>query len=157
MSSRQSRDSVPCARLPYTPPFDWEFFLAFHGARALPGVEQVDGDCYRRTVRCGDYVGRLGLQPVADDALVLSLTPHNDGALAALSVQVRRAFDLDADPAPIAAHLATDPLLKVLLARRPGLRVAGSVDGFEQAVRAILGQQISVRATIKEPHLPKLM
>ncbi len=142
----QSRDRVPCARLPYTPPFDWNFFLIFHGARALPGVEQVDGDCYRRTVRCGDYVGRLSLQPVADDALRLSLTPHDDDALAALIAPVRRAFDLDTDPAPIVAHLGCDPFLKSLLARRPGLRVAGSVDGFEQAVRAILGQQISVRA-----------
>ena len=112
----------------------------------MPGVEQVEGDCYRRTVRCGDYVGRLSLQPVATNALALSVTPHDDAALTALIARVRRAFDLDVDPAPIALHLACDPVLQSLLARRPGLRVAGSVDGFEQAVRAILGQQISVRA-----------
>ena len=112
----------------------------------MPGVEQVEGDCYRRTVRCGDYVGRLSLQPVAANALALSVTPHDDAALTALIARVRRAFDLDVDPAPIALHLACDPVLQPLLARRPGLRVAGSVDGFEQAVRAILGQQISVRA-----------
>jgi AraC family transcriptional regulator, regulatory protein of adaptative response / DNA-3-methyladenine glycosylase II len=142
----QSRANAPCAQLPYTPPFDWDFFLIFHRARALPGVEQVDGDCYRRTVRSGDYVGRLCLQPATGNVLTLSLSPHDDDALAALIPRVRRAFDLDADPGPIAAHLAHDPLLKTLLTRRPGLRVAGSVDGFEQAVRAILGQQISVRA-----------
>lgn len=146
MAARASHEHPPFARLRYTPPFDWDFFLIFHRARALPGVEQVDGDCYRRTVRCGEYVGRLRLLPSADDALALSITPHDDDALAALVARVRRAFDLDADPAPIAAHLAQDPALQTLLTQRPGLRVAGSVDGFEQAVRAILGQQISVRA-----------
>ena len=146
MSRAQPRGTPPSARLSYTPPFDWDFFLVFHHTRALPGVEQVNGQCYRRTVRCGDYVGRLCVTPSTDAALELILTPHDDAALAALIPHVRRAFDLDADPAPIAAHLRRDGMLKSLLARRPGLRVAGSVDGFEQAVRAILGQQISVRA-----------
>ena len=146
MAATTSRDGAPFARLHYTPPFDWGFFLVFHRARALPGVEHVEGDCYRRTVRCGEYVGRLRLLPFASDALALSITPHDDEALAALVTRVRHAFDLDTDPAPIAAHLAQDPALQILLTRRPGLRVAGSVDGFEQAVRAILGQQISVRA-----------
>ena len=146
MSRAQPRGTLPSARLSYTPPFDWDFFLVFHQARALPGVEQIDGACYRRTVRCGDYVGRLRLRPCDDYALELTLTPHDDTALAALMPRVRRAFDLDADPAPIAAHLGRDVVLQALLAQRPGLRVAGSIDGFEQAVRAILGQQISVRA-----------
>lgn len=146
MTAAVSRKHPPFARLHYTPPFDWDFFLVFHRARALPGVEHVEGDCYRRTVRCGEYVGRLRLLPIADDALALSITPHDDETLAALVTRVRRAFDLDTDPAPIAAHLTQDPVLQTLLTRRPGLRVAGSVDGFEQAVRAILGQQISVRA-----------
>ena len=146
MSQAQPRGALRSARLSYTPPFDWDFFLLFHQARALPGVEQVDGQCYRRSVRCGDYVGRLSLRPCADNGLELTLTPHDDTALAALMPRVRRAFDLDTDPAPMAAHLGRDAVLQALLARRPGLRVAGSIDGFEQAVRAILGQQISVRA-----------
>lgn len=134
------------ARLRYTPPLDWAFFLDFHRARALPGVEQVDGECYRRTVRCGAYLGRLEVAPDGSDALRITVSPHDDNALALLVPRVRRAFDLDVDLAPIAAHLRRDAHLGALLARRPGVRVAGSVDGFEQAVRAILGQQISVTA-----------
>ena len=134
------------ARLNFTRPFDWDFLLIFHRARALPGVEQVAGNSYRRTVRCDDYLGRMQITLAADTALELRLSPHDSSALSQLIPRVRRAFDLDADPAPIAAHLAQDPHLAKLLARRPGLRVAGSVDGFEQAVRAILGQQISVTA-----------
>lgn len=134
------------ARLEFEPPFDWSFFLAFHRARALPGVERVDGERYRRTVRCGDYVGRVCIETAQDHALLVTLTPHDDAALAMLLPRVRRAFDLDVDLAPIAAHLGRDARLAELLLRRPGLRVAGSLDGFEQAVRAILGQQISVTA-----------
>ena len=137
---------APSARLSYTPPLDWSFFLDFHRARALPGVEQVDGECYRRTVRCGDYVGRLSVAPDGDNALRISLSPHDDTALALLIPRVRRAFDLDVDLAPIAALLGRDAHLAALIAKRPGVRVAGSVDGFEQSVRAILGQQISVTA-----------
>ena len=146
MSSGAPRAGPSSLRLKLTPPFDWAFFLTFHRARALPGVEQVDGACYRRTVRCGDYLGRLCIAPQGDHALEITLTPHHDKALAMIVPRVRRAFDLDAELAPMTAHLAADPHLRNLLARRPGLRVAGSVDGFEQAVRAILGQQISVTA-----------
>ena len=146
MSSRAPRVGQSSLRLKLTPPFDWAFFLTFHRARALPGVEQVDGDRYRRTVRCGDYVGRLCIASQDGHALEITLTPHDDKALAMIVPRVRRAFDLDADLGPIRAHLVADPDLRNLLARRPGLRVAGSVDGFEQAVRAILGQQISVTA-----------
>ncbi len=146
MSSRTPRADQSSALLRFVPPFDWEFFLIFHRARALPGVEQVDGDRYRRTVRCGDYVGRLSVAPQGDHALEITLTPHDDQALAMIAPRVRRAFDLDAELAPMTAHLVADPHLRGLLARRPGLRVAGSVDGFEQSVRAILGQQISVTA-----------
>lgn len=139
-------EATGSARLAFEPPFDWPFFLAFHRARALPGVEQVDGERYRRTVRCGDYLGRVCIELTHDNALRVSLTPHDEAALALLLPRVRRAFDLDADLAPIAAHLGRDPRLGQLLNQRPGMRVAGSLDGFEQAVRAILGQQISVVA-----------
>ena len=136
-----------CTRLEFKPPFDWPFFLAFHRARALPGVEQVAGNSYRRTVRCGDYVGRLQVTLAEDaNALVIRLTPQDPDALAMIIPRVRRAFDLDAELAPISQHLGSDAALAALLAKRPGIRVAGSVDGFEQSVRAILGQQISVTA-----------
>lgn len=138
--------AVSAARLSFEPPLDWAFFLAFHRARALPGVEAVEGESYRRVVRVGDYLGRMSLARVAVNALELRLAPADDGALAALLPRVRRAFDLDVNLAPIAAHLGQDAALAPLVAARPGLRVAGSVDGFEQAVRAVLGQQISVRA-----------
>jgi 3-methyladenine DNA glycosylase/8-oxoguanine DNA glycosylase len=132
--------------LPYRPPLDWDFFLAFHRARALPGVECVSGDCYARVARVGERIVTVAVSPARGARLAVALTPPDEALIAPLTPLLRRAFDLDADPAAIAAHLARDPLLRPRLERRPGLRVAGSVDAFEQAVRAILGQQISVAA-----------
>ena len=146
MAAKELADRASTVRLSYRPPFDWDFFLAFHAARALPGVEHVSCRSYWRVVRVGDYLGCLQVTGAAADSLSATLMPADDGALATLVPALRRAFDLDADPAQVQAGLAHDVLLQPLLAARPGLRVAGSVDPFEQAVRAILGQQISVVA-----------
>ncbi|MBX9607910.1 MAG: DNA-3-methyladenine glycosylase 2 family protein, partial [Gammaproteobacteria bacterium] len=110
--------AVSTARLPFEPPLDWAFFLAFHRARALPGVEVVEGEDYRRVVRVGDYLGRMSLTRVAVNALELRLAPADDRALAALLPRVRRAFDLDTTLAPIVAHLGQDAALAPLVAAR---------------------------------------
>ena len=133
-------------RLPFRAPLDWSALLRFLSPRATPGVEQIDGEAYRRTIRLGDGLGTLEVRPIAG-ASQLQLRvwlPDFDGVHQIVS-SARRLFDLDADPRPIAAQLARDPRLAASLARRPGLRVPGAWDPFEVAVRIVLGQQVTVR------------
>lgn len=110
---------------PYRAPFDWDGIVAWLGARAIPGVEQIENGVYTR--------GRVRAW-------------HEDGAVHATGAgaRVRRLFDLDADPALIAKTFARDRMLAPLLRRKPGVRVPGAWDPFELAVRAIVGQQVSV-------------
>jgi AraC family transcriptional regulator, regulatory protein of adaptative response / DNA-3-methyladenine glycosylase II len=133
-------------RLAYRPPYDWDSVLAFLGARATPGVESVDGIRYRRTVQVD---GKNGLLDVSNQEPASSLGVEvrfaDPRALLLIAERVRRMFDLGADPAVIGEHLRADPLLRSRLTRHPGIRTPGAWDGFELAVRAILGQQISVR------------
>ena len=134
-------------RLDYRPPYDWAALRAFLAARAIPGVEAVDGDAYRRVVHAGDVVGTIEVRPAAGRAaLVLAVSPALVPALMPVVARVRRLFDLDARPDVIARVLGRDPALAPLVAARPGLRVPGALDGFEAAVRALLGQQVSVAA-----------
>jgi AraC family transcriptional regulator of adaptative response / DNA-3-methyladenine glycosylase II len=136
-------------RVPYRPPLAWEPMLAFLAARAIPGVESVDGDAgiYRRTI---DFDGAPGVIEVFDepDVNALRLRAHlpSIDSVVHLVAGVRRLFDLDADPTVIDAHLARDPSLRRLVRARRGLRVPGALDPFELGVRAVLGQQVSVRA-----------
>ena len=130
-------------RLAARPPFDGEGLLTWLGRRTIPGVEEVDMSRYRRTITLPHAVGILEVEPTAKDVkLRLRLDDLRD--LSALVQRVRHLFDLDADPGAINTVLAEDDMLAPLVAMRPGLRVPGTVDGFEMAVRAILGQQISV-------------
>jgi len=131
-------------RLAYRPPYDWPALVAFLGARAIPGLEAVGAGGYRRNVENG----RLEVRPDRGNALALTLTPfrRERGELVEIAGRVRRMFDLDADPLQIAATLAADPLLGPSVRARPGLRIPGAWDSFEACVRAILGQQVSVRA-----------
>jgi AraC family transcriptional regulator of adaptative response / DNA-3-methyladenine glycosylase II len=132
--------------LPCRPPFEAASLLRFLAARAIPGVEHVDASGYRRTIRTDGEAGALELRPNADGASVsLRLEILSPIGLPAIVARARRLFDLDADPLPIAAHLGRSALLAPRVARRPGLRVPGSWDPFEVAVRAILGQQVTVR------------
>jgi AraC family transcriptional regulator, regulatory protein of adaptative response / DNA-3-methyladenine glycosylase II len=134
-------------RLAYRPPYDWEAVLTFLQARATPGVESVEESRYRRTITVDGAHGVIDvsrLEPGA--ALGLEVRFPNPRALLSIVERVRRLFDLGADPAVIGEHLGADPLLRGPLARHPGIRMPGAWDGFELAVRAILGQQISVRA-----------
>jgi len=131
--------------LPYEPPYDWDAMLAFLAGRAIPGIEQVAGGVYRRTLAIGDAHGTVEIahEPAASRLRATIRFPRVE-SLWAIVARVRRVFDLAADLPAITRHLARDPLLAPLVAARPGLRVPGGWDGFELAVRAILGQQISV-------------
>jgi AraC family transcriptional regulator, regulatory protein of adaptative response / DNA-3-methyladenine glycosylase II len=134
-------------RLAYRPPYEWDTVLAFLRARATPGVELVDARGYRRTIALDGKTGTLAVTHAdAGPALVLDVRFPDPRALLFIVERVRRMFDLGADPAVIAEHLGGDPLLRRRLAVHPGIRTPGAWDGFELAVRAILGQQISVRA-----------
>jgi AraC family transcriptional regulator of adaptative response / DNA-3-methyladenine glycosylase II len=132
-------------RLQYRPPFDSESLLVYLGRRALPGVEEVVHGRYRRTIVLPQSRGIIELEPVVEtNSILLHLQLSDLSDLNLLVHRCRQVFDLDADPAAISEVLAADPVLASLIAARPGLRVPGAVNGFELAVRAILGQQVSV-------------
>ena len=140
----RSRRGEFVMHLLYRPPFDWSALIAFLGARATPGVEVVGKAFYKRTV---DSDGGIGVVDVRHDqentCLVVRMAlPKHEGLLRAVE-RVRRIFDMGADPLQIATHLSRDCRLKPLLNQRPGLRVPGVWDGFEIAVRAILGQRLT--------------
>jgi AraC family transcriptional regulator, regulatory protein of adaptative response / DNA-3-methyladenine glycosylase II len=123
---------------------DLEATLAFLGRRAIPTVETYEPGWYTRTVRALGGPARIGL--AAGEAAVtchVELTDERD--LDLVVAGVRRLLDLDADPAAVDGRLGGDPLLAAQVAMRPGLRAPGAVDGFEMAIRAVVGQQISVR------------
>jgi AraC family transcriptional regulator of adaptative response / DNA-3-methyladenine glycosylase II len=132
-------------RLPFRAPYDWDGVLEFLAARAIPGVETVADGTYRRTVAIGDVRGGVAVR-FAGDHLRATVALSDVAMLPRVVARLRRVFDVGADPAAIAAQLSVDPRLAPLVAARPGLRVPGAFDGFELAVRAILGQQITVRA-----------
>jgi AraC family transcriptional regulator of adaptative response / DNA-3-methyladenine glycosylase II len=134
-------------RLAARPPFAGAALMRFLGDRAIPGVEMVSGDRYRRLVTMGERVGWVEAaldpeRPGVEVRVDVALLP----ALGEVLARLRALFDLDARPDVIDAHLGDDPVLRPLVARQPGLRVAGAFDPFELSVRAILGQQVSVRA-----------
>jgi AraC family transcriptional regulator of adaptative response / DNA-3-methyladenine glycosylase II len=134
-------------RLAYRPPYDWRAILAFLRVRATPGVEEADGVSYRRTIAVGGFAGHIEVRHARNaNALELEVRFPNPHALLHIVTRVRQIFDLGADPSVISPHLRRDPLLARLLARHRGLRVPGAWDGFEVAVRAVLGQQVSVAA-----------
>jgi AraC family transcriptional regulator of adaptative response / DNA-3-methyladenine glycosylase II len=134
-------------QLGYRPPFDWAGLLDFLGARALTGVERVEGDAYLRTVRLGAHTGWVRIRHAPKQRALLVEFPHAlTPVLPALLGRLRNLFDLSARPDLIAAQLGRDPLLAKSVKQRPGLRVPGAFDGFELALRAVLGQQVTVRA-----------
>ena len=133
-------------QLAYRPPLDWHGLTTFLGDRAMQGVEAVREDEYLRTVRLGRYSGWIRVRHEARKrALVVELTHALTPVLPALLGRLRNLFDLTARPDIIAAQLERDQRLAALVTRNPGLRVPGAFDGFELAVRAILGQQVTVK------------
>lgn len=134
-------------RLAYRPPYDWPHMRDFLAARAITGVERVDARGYARTVACEGGCALICVNALpGKDALELRVRGAPPAALLQLASVARRVFDLAADPARIGVELATDPLVGPLVRQRPGLRIAGAWDAFECAVRAVLGQQVSVAA-----------
>jgi len=131
-------------RLDYRPPLAWDALLKFLAFRAIPGVEAVAGGAYHRTA---ELDGRRGWVSVAHDGgrLAAAVSASLLGALMPLVARLRSLFDLDAHPAQVDAVLKKHPVLRARVRRHPGLRVPGAFDGFETAVRAVLGQQISVK------------
>jgi AraC family transcriptional regulator of adaptative response / DNA-3-methyladenine glycosylase II len=133
--------------LAYRAPYDWPAMLGHLARRAIPGVERVQEDAYLRTVAVGAHRGWLAVAPdPARAALRVTVATSLAPALMSVVARLRRLFDLDAQPAAIAAHLGRDPRLAAHVRARPGLRVAGAFDPFEAAARAVLGQQVSVAA-----------
>jgi AraC family transcriptional regulator of adaptative response / DNA-3-methyladenine glycosylase II len=120
--------------------------LAFLALRAIPGVERVASGRYARTIGLANAIGTIEVSRAPHDRLTVAIRFPKISALPHIISRVRRVFDLAADPAAIAADLSRDPALATLVAARPGLRVPGAWDGFELAIRAILGQQITVPA-----------
>jgi AraC family transcriptional regulator of adaptative response / DNA-3-methyladenine glycosylase II len=134
-------------QLSYRPPYDWEGVLAFLAARSLKGIEWVTAESYARTVRLGDAKGWIRVkQSRKKHALMLAFTHTLTPALPALLSRVRALFDLNARPDMISKHLARDERLARAVKRNPGMRVPGAFNGFELGLRAILGQQITVKA-----------
>jgi AraC family transcriptional regulator, regulatory protein of adaptative response / DNA-3-methyladenine glycosylase II len=134
-------------RLAYRPPFDFAAQLDFLRSRTLEGVERIEDDSYLRLVGSRERPGWLCVRHApAGHALELRVGNVAATGLPGLVRRVRRMFDLDADPRTIAAALSGDPTLAESVRRHPGLRLPGAWDGFETAVRAVLGQQVSVAA-----------
>jgi AraC family transcriptional regulator of adaptative response / DNA-3-methyladenine glycosylase II len=132
-------------RLPYRPPLAWGRLLAYLRARATPGVEAVEGRVYARSLRLGSASGVVALEDDPDRAqLVLHLPVALLDSVTAAVERAHDLADLDADPLAIETALAPDPVVGGLVAKTPGLRVPGTFDPFELAVRAILGQQVTV-------------
>ncbi len=135
--------------LRYHPPYDWPAMLEFLRRRAIAGIERVTADGYARTVQLDGVQGTVAVRLGDRNALRATVRFPRLSALPALIARLRRVFDLAADPVAIAAHLAQDPVLAPLVKERPGLRVPGAWDGFELAIRAVLGQQITVSAAVR--------
>jgi AraC family transcriptional regulator, regulatory protein of adaptative response / DNA-3-methyladenine glycosylase II len=146
-NSARHEEKAVTLRLRYRPPYDWDCMLGFLRARAVPGVEIVEDGRYLRTVEEGGAMGSIEVTHLPDrQSLAVSISFPDVRLLPAIVARVRRLFDLGADIETIDDHLSRDPVLAPLVAQRPGLRAPGSWDGFEIAVRAVLGQQISVVA-----------
>jgi AraC family transcriptional regulator of adaptative response / DNA-3-methyladenine glycosylase II len=137
-------------RLRFRPPLPWEALLAFLAARATPGVEEVGDGAYRRTFELDGAQGVVEVRAVAGrQHLLAKIRLAAPVPLIRIAERLRSLFDLGADPCAIEARLRTDPRLARRLAALPGVRVPGAFEGFELAVRAVLGQQVSVAAATK--------
>ena len=134
-------------QLSYRPPYDWKGVLAFLAARALKGIEHVTHSSYARTVQLGEAKGWIKVtQSKKKHALMVEFTHSLTPMLPALLSRVRALFDLNARPDLIAKHLSKDARLAPAVKASPGLRVPGAFNGFELGLRAILGQQVTVKA-----------
>jgi AraC family transcriptional regulator of adaptative response / DNA-3-methyladenine glycosylase II len=150
--ARASASDAITLRIGLRPPFNWPQLLGYLAFRAMPGVEEISDRHYRRSFRLGQTRGLLhvtqGAKPNSLDVAIRidETTRSNISApMRQIAARTRRIFDADADPAAVAAALGADPVLGPRLAAAGGIRVPGAFDGFELGVRAIIGQQVSVK------------
>jgi AraC family transcriptional regulator, regulatory protein of adaptative response / DNA-3-methyladenine glycosylase II len=133
-------------QLDFRPPLAWKSLLGYLQLRAIPGVEMADASHYRRTVAIGGNRGWIAVSLHPNGAaLNLEISPSLTGVIGAVIGRVKQLFDLGAAPDSVRAVLRQDEILAPTVRRLPGLRVAGAFDGFELAVRTVLGQQVSVK------------
>jgi DNA-3-methyladenine glycosylase II len=146
-NEKSTEDAGATLELPFRAPYDWPRMLRFLAGRATPGVEAVEDGAWLRAI---DFNGASGTLAVRRHARKRCLVAQIDGPVsqhaAALVVPLARVFDIHADPAAIRAGLGDDPWLGPLVEAAPGLRVPGAWSGFELVIRAIVGQQVSVKA-----------
>ncbi|WP_420913202.1 AlkA N-terminal domain-containing protein [Aeromonas salmonicida] len=135
-------------QLPYRPPYDVAAMLAFYRLRAIPGLERVDGEAYERHHRVGDQSGWIRIEQGKGHSIRLTVHDLPPAALPDLLYRVRRMWDLDADMQRIGERLCQDPLLARLQSRWPGVRLPAGWDEYEVMLRAIVGQQVSVKGAI---------
>jgi AraC family transcriptional regulator of adaptative response / DNA-3-methyladenine glycosylase II len=152
LSPRAIRGTPPAnasllrVQLEFRPPLAWDTLLAYLRLRAIPGVEAADESHYRRTVRIGEACGWIAVSRSANGAaLDLEVASSLVPVIGTVIARVKQLFDLGATPDAVAAVLSQDEILAPTVRRLPGLRVAGSFDGFELAVRTVLGQQVSIK------------
>ena len=132
-------------RLPYRSPLDWSALSGWLSVRALPGVAEMNGRAYRRTLRLPRGAGVVALEPI-DTHIRCTLRLESLADLTSAVRQCRRLLDLDADPLSVVEVLSQDRRISRIVRKRPGLRAPGAVDGTELAIQAILGQQVSLAA-----------
>lgn len=152
---RSTEGSMTELRLAYRPPLDWGALLDFMARRAVRGIETVNGAVYRRSVRLAGG-GRQGtvrrevleIADLPDENCLMVRLNGPPERLSAVVARVRRMFDLAADPLVISEHLRSEPTIAALVERFPGIRIPGAWDPFEAAIRAVVGQQITVAAAI---------
>jgi DNA-3-methyladenine glycosylase II len=135
--------------LAYQPPFDWPALLGFLERRAITGLETVVDGVYSRSIEINGVAGTFSIRPATACALELTVDFPDPTAVPQIVARVRRMFDLDADLPAMQRHLAGDSLMARLMSERPGLRVPGAWSGLELAIRAVLGQQITVLAAVR--------
>ena len=154
---RKQRKEIPTGalrlRLAYRPPFDFSRMLEFFSKRTMPGIERVSEGCYERVVGPPDKSTwiRVTASPTKNE-LHLDISDSDPQTIPTIVRRVRRLFDLDADLSAVHPVLSEEPILARGISKWPGLRVPGGWDGFEVAVRAVLGQQISVAAATTLAH-----
>jgi len=145
-SKTPSTDQTISLNFSYRPPYDWQGLLSFFAQRALPGIENVIDDSYQRTIFVEGHVGYLKISNDSNNnKIIAEISNIPVRYLRFVSRNIRRMFDLDADPQAISHDLSHDAALAPLIKDKPGLRLPGAWDAFEVGVRAIIGQQISVK------------
>lgn len=134
-------------KLPFSPPYPWTSTIEWLANRAIPGMESVDRDGYHRLISINGHQGTVQIRPAPDlPYLLASISFPELGLLSQIVARLNRLFDLHANVGAIADYLRTDSVLIPAIEYRPGVRIPGCWDVFELAVRAILGQQVSVAA-----------